>query len=200
MADIERLQKNLTSNGFRSSFFQTKEEAAKYICDSIHNKTVGFGGSKTIEELGLYEQLSEDNQVSWHWKQDPDEARKQAAVADVYISSVNGISETGVLVNIDGTGNRLAGTIFGPEKVYFVVGVNKIAPDMEQAIWRARNIAAPMNARRFAVNTPCVKSKELRCYDCNSEERICKGMLLLWRKMDGVKECEVVIINEDLGF
>lgn len=200
MADIERLQKNLTSHGFRTSFFQTKEEAADYLCASIHNSTVGFGGSKTLEDLGLYERLCIDNKVLWHWKQDATEAKKQAALANIYLSSVNGVSETGVLVNIDGGGNRLAGTLWGRDKVYFVVGVNKIAPDLEQAIWRARNIAAPMNAKRFAVDTPCVKSETMRCYDCNSKERICKGLLILWQKMDGIKECEVVIINKNLGF
>ena len=90
----------------------------------------------------------------WHWKQDIEEARKNSANAEVYISSANAIAKTGEIINIDGTGNRVASTLYGKKKVYFIVGSNKLADDYEKALSRARNIAAPLNARRFQVKTP----------------------------------------------
>lgn len=200
MADIQKLRENLEKAGYTVSCYDTAEQAAQALCEQIRGKTVGMGGSKTLEALGLFERLLPNNQVFWHWKQPADEARANAAASQVYLTSANGVAETGEIVNIDGTGNRLAATLFGREKVYFIIGVNKITPDLHSAIDRARNIAAPLNARRFQTKTPCVMGQELKCYDCSSPERICKGMTVLWRKMGGVNECEVVIINEELGY
>ena len=118
--------------------------------------------------------------------------------AQVYITSVNGLAETGELINIDGAGNRVAGTLFGHEKVYFVVGRNKLAPTYDQALWRARNIAAPKNAQRLKCKTPCAVKGD-RCYDCKSPDRICRGLVVLWEAMMGM-EMEVVLVDEDLGY
>ncbi len=201
MADIEKLCKNLEAHGFSTSRFATAAEAADHICAQLSGRTIGFGGSKTVESLGLYERLAENNTVVWHWKEeDKAAALKRAETADVYICSANGVSETGEIVNIDGTGNRLAGTMFGRDKVFIVIGENKIEPDLNKAIWRARNIAAPLNARRFGLSTPCATSANMRCYDCSNPQRICKGLLVLWRRMNGVKECEVVIVGEEMGY
>ena len=200
MANIEQLVENLQRHGFQSKIFQTKEEAKNYISKSVCNQTVGIGGSKTVEELGLYEILGKKNTVSWHWKQKPADAYHQSAAANVYISGANAISETGEIVNIDGIGNRLSGTLFGHEKVIFIVGSNKIEPDLERAIQRARNVAAPLNARRLGVKTPCATSEHMRCFDCDSPQRICKSLVILWRKITGVAECEVIIIDEPLGY
>jgi len=128
------------------------------------------------------------------------EARAKANAADVYLTSLNGVAETGELINIDGDGNRLAATTFGNKKVYFVIGVNKIAPDFASALHRARNIAAPLNARRLSKKTPCAMGEEIKCHDCQSPDRICKGMTVFARKLGGVTEMEVVIINEELGY
>lgn len=201
MADLEKLQKNLRAHGFETSFFATGAEAADYLCRSIAGTTVGIGGSMTVEELGLYDRLRENNQVFWHWKaQDPAEARRKAADAEVYLCSANGVSETGEIVNIDANGNRLAGTMDRRKKVYIIIGENKIAPDLDGAIFRARNVAAPLNARRFKLQTPCATAQEMRCYDCSHPQRICHGLLVFWRKMNGVEACEVVIVGEKLGF
>lgn len=200
MADIKKLTENLEKHGFTVSYYETGAEAAAALAAQINGKTVGIGGSKTVEALGLFETLSEHNEVFWHWKQPVAEARANAAAAQVYICSANGVAETGEIINIDGDGNRIAATQYDREKVYIIIGVNKIAPDFESALWRARNIAAPLNARRLKRQTPCALSKEMKCYDCSSPDRICRGLSVFYRKMNGVAECEVVIINEELGY
>ena len=101
-------------------------------------------------------------------------------------------------VNIDGNCNRVAASMFGPKRVYYVVGINKIAPDFEKALWRARNVAAPKNAQRLGKKTPCAVKAD-RCYDCKSPERICRGLSVLWRKPTGFEQAEVVLIGEELG-
>ena len=149
----------------------------------------------TIQAMGLSERLSKHNEVIWHWE--GGELRR-AMLADVYLTSVNGLAETGEIVNIDGNCNRVAASMFGPKRVYYVVGINKIAPDFEKALWRARNVAAPKNAQRLGKKTPCAVKAD-RCYDCKSPERICRGLSVLWRKPTGFEQAEVVLIEEELG-
>ena len=144
--EIENLKKNLARRGFGFSYFETGTEAAAYVASQLHGATIGIGGSRTVDTLGLYDTLAADNDVAWHWKQEPAEARARAARADVYICSANGIAETGEIVNIDGNCNRVAATMYGKKKVFIIAGVNKVEPDFERALWRARNIAAPLNA------------------------------------------------------
>ena len=115
------------------------------------------------------------------------------------LTSVNGLAETGELINIDGTGNRVASTIFGHEEVYFLVGSNKIAPDYDAALWRARNVASPKNAQRLGKKTPCAVRGD-KCYDCKSPERICRALAVLWEKPTGIGRAEVVLIDEPLGY
>ena len=156
---------------------------------------MGIGGSVTIQEMGLAERLREHAQVLWHWA---GSTTQDAAGAQVYLTSVNGAAETGELINIDGTGNRVASGLFGHEKVYFIVGRNKVAPDYDAALWRARNIAAPKNAQRLGRNTPCA-AKGDRCYDCKSPERICRALVVYWEKPNSM-DMEVVLVDEDLGY
>ena len=201
MANVQKLKETLERNGFIVSYYETAAEAKDALVAAIKGKTVGFGGSCTLRDMGLYEALSEENEVFWHWKQQPiNEARAKANAAEVYLTSLNGVAETGELINIDGDGNRLAATTFGDKKVYFIIGINKIAPDFHSALHRARNIAAPLNARRLNKETPCAMGKEIKCYDCQSPNRICKGMTVFTRKLGGVTEMEVVIVNEELGY
>ena len=193
--DYGKLKKSFEDHRFLTSYFETKEEAASYLKDKIRGERVGFGGSMTCQEMGLYEVLKENNQVVWHWE--GGELRR-AMLADVYLTSVNGLAETGEIVNIDGNCNRVAASMFGPKRVYYVVGINKIAPDFEKALWRARNVAAPKNAQRLGKKTPCAVKAD-RCYDCKSPERICRGLSVLWRKPTGFEQAEVVLIEEELG-
>lgn len=161
------------------SIFENKEDATNYIDSQIDKKTIGFGGSITIHQMNLYEILSKHNKVYWHDKKPSNmsvmETRKASTYADVYISSVNGISEDGEIVNIDNTGNRVAAISFGPSKVYLIVSINKITESLESAIYRTRNIAAPQNAKRLNVKTPCAVKGD-KCYDCKSPERICRNI------------------------
>ena len=124
-----KIAKNLEKLGYKVSIFKTASDAAKYLDSEIDGKTVGFGGSVTLEDMGLYDILSKHNDVYWHHiTKDPAEKeiqRQHAAVADVYLSSVNGIAETGEIINIDGTGNRVASTYYGMEEV-FVLQENQI--------------------------------------------------------------------------
>jgi len=194
--NLEKTIKNLEGRGFKVSHFADAAEAAAYIAAAVSGKTVGIGGSKTVEALGLYEKLTENNTVYWHWKTPGRDTLKAAALADVYLSSVNAISEDGEIFNIDGTGNRVAGTLFGHEKVYLVAGTNKIAPDFDAALFRARNTAAVQNCARLGKKTPC--QADGTCHDCRSPERICRALTVLWTPMGGM-ETEVVLIDGDFG-
>lgn len=200
MTDFSRVKQNLEARGFRVSVFATAAEAADYLDSAIDNTSVGFGGSVTLEKMGLYERLERHDRVNWHWRPTVDgaDARQAAMTAEHYITSVNGLAETGELINIDGTGNRVASTLYGHKKVWFVVGRNKLAPTYEEALWRARNIAAPKNAQRLKRKTPCAVKAD-RCYDCKSPERICRGLVVLWEAI-GSMEMEVVLVDEALGY
>ena len=173
--DIQKTMDALKGFGYEVSYFDTADEAAAYLDGKIDNKTVGFGDSETLQVLKLYELLSLHNQVTdpMHCQEGSDfwKTARLCLGTDIFLTSVNAIAETGEMVNIDGTGNRVAGSLFGHEKVYFVAGINKIEPTLEKAIRRARNIAAPMNARRHGYNTPCAVNGD-RCYDCSSPDRI----------------------------
>lgn len=200
MTDFSRVKQNLEARGFRVSVFATAAEAADYLDSAIDNTSVGFGGSVTLEQMGLYERLERHDRVNWHWRPTVDgaDARQAAMTAEHYITSVNGLAETGELINIDGTGNRVASTLYGHKKVWFVVGRNKLAPTYEEALWRARNIAAPKNAQRLKRKTPCAVKAD-HCYDCKSPERICRGLVVLWEAI-GSMETEVVLVDEALGY
>lgn len=196
------LTNNLIKRGYSVKQFEKREEAAQYLCDEIQNTSVGFGGSVTLTELDLFNKLSKNNKVYTHWnltnKEEVDKARMDASKADVYMCSVNGLSMDGDVINIDGTGNRVASTIYGHSRVYFVVGKNKIAENYEAALYRARNIAAPKNAMRMHRNTPCAIKGD-RCYNCNSPERICHALSVFWEAPRNGKY-EIILINEELGY
>ncbi len=199
MADLEKTRKNLENRGFRAHVFATGAEAADYLAQTLHNTCIGIGGSVTIDEIGVYDRLSADNDVIWRWKKPTPDSRERGAAAETFLCSANGVSETGEIVNIDGYGNRVAPTIYGPQRVFLVVGKNKIAPDLNGAIDRARNIAAPLNARRLNRHTPCAVG-EPRCHDCRSPEKICGVMTVFFMPPTSIKEFHVLLVNEDLGY
>ena len=199
MADLEKTRKNLENRGFRAHVFATGAEAADYLAQTLHNTCIGIGGSVTIDEIGVYDRLSADNDVIWRWKKPTPDSRERGAAAETFLCSANGVSETGEIVNIDGYGNRVAPTIYGPQRVFLVVGKNKIAPDLNGAIDRARNIAAPLNARRLNRHTPCAVG-EPRCHDCRSPEKICGVMTVFFMPPTSIKEFHVLLVNDDLGY
>ena len=200
--NFDVLTDNLISLGYTVHGFETAQEAANYLNQQIDKRTVGFAGSMTLEKMGLYDSMSEHNEVHWHHRipegKTSKDVRVAANAAEIYITSVNAISEKAEIVNIDANCNRVASIFYGHEKVYFVIGENKIEKDYDSALYRARNIAAPLNARRLGVKTPCAINAD-RCYDCKSPERLCRGLSVLWSKpMTG--EFEVILIHEDLGY
>ena len=196
MYDFSKVKASLEERGFVVSCFATAEEAMDYLDGKLDGKTIGIGGSMTIRDMGLDQRLEKHNQVIWHWK---DGSLQDAARAEVYLASVNGLAETGEIINIDGAGNRVASTIFGHEEVYFIVGRNKLAPDYDGALWRARNIASPKNAQRLGKKTPCA-AKGDKCYDCKSPDRICRALTVLWEAPTGIGRSEVVLIDQELGY
>lgn len=199
---VETTIENLRRRGFAVSYFDTAKEAALYLNSAIDGQSIGVGGSVTLQEMGLYDLLHSHNTMYWHWYAPEgtpmEETHKKAATADIYLSSVNAIAETGEIINIDGTGNRVASTLYGHKKLYLVSGTNKIAETYDAALWRARNVAGPKNAQRLKKNTPCAARGD-RCYDCASPERICKGLVVLWEPLRCM-ETEVVLIGEELGY
>ncbi len=201
MADLIKLRKNLERGGFQTSCFSTVEECCCYMNQQLDGVTIGFGGSQTVRDMALYEQLETHNSCYWHWDKTkaPEEAiRWEATQAQVYICSSNAVTENGELVNIDGGGNRLASILYGHKKVYFIVGINKITPDLDTALQRVRNIAAPLNAQRLGKNTPCARVGH--CCNCNSPDRICSALLIHWNKPALSGQIEIVIVEQDLGF
>ena len=200
--DFTTVEKNLNDRGFQVTISENQEEAVKYLETQINGQTVGFGGSVTLEQMGLYEALQSHNQVFWHWRipegKTGQEVKQAAAAAKVYISSVNALAKTGEIINIDGNCNRVSSIFYGHEKVYLILGENKIEEDYERALYRARNTAAPRNAKRLRINTPCAQKGE-KCYDCKSPDRICRGLSVLWEKPTS-GEFEVILVCQDLGF
>ena len=198
---FETLKKRLEANGFTVSVFDTATQAADYLSDSVKGMSVGLGGSMTLKEMGVEERLRANNTVYWHWNSatDPNESLRQAMTTDVYLLSANAIAEdTGEILNIDGTGNRVSSSLFGHKKVYFVAGRNKVSPDYESALFRLRNVVSPKNAQRLGRKTPCA-AKADKCYNCDSPERICNALVVFYKKIRSM-DMEVILINEDLGY
>ena len=194
---FDQAERNLKQRGFAVRRFETGAEAAAYLAREIRNTSVGIGGSKSAEQLGLYETLGESNTVYWHWRVPGMETLQKANAAEVYITGANALSEDGEIFNIDGNGNRLAAQVFGRKRVYVLVGKNKLCPDFDSALRRAREVAATQNVKRFPDRkTPC--QIDGKCHDCRSADRICRALLVLWAPMFGM-HTEVLLIDEALG-
>ena len=198
--DLEKTMRSLKGRGFVPQHFATAQEAADYLCSQIENTTVGIGGSKTVEALGVYDRLTESNQVFWHWTQGPtEEVYDAAGRAEVYLSSANALAETGELVNIDGRGNRVAALTFAENKrLYLIVSTKKICPDLTSAMDRARKVAAPANVPKLPGDRPCNTTGQ--CFDCRSPHRGCAVMQIMMFKPMTAKLVEVLLVDEDLGF
>ena len=187
--DIETTIRALTGRGFAVQHFATAAEATDYLDGAID-------GSKIIDQLGLYDRLAEHNTVWWHWRTPGFATLDNALTAPVYLSSANAITADGQILNIDGRGNRLAAMVYGIGKtVYIVAGTNKICPDFDSALSRARNTAAVQNMQRFDGDQPCHELE--RCVDCRSKSRGCNA--LLGGQMMDMAKVEVVLIDEPLG-
>ena len=199
--DYSALSKALSARRFLPEVFDTAEEAKAAALAIIGGKSVGIGGSATVRDMGLVEALQANgNEVWWHWlaaKEAKQAARDKALMADVYMCSANALTTDGRLVNIDGTGNRAAGLIYGPHEVVVIVGKNKIVNGLDDAVDRIKRDACPANARRLGLDTPCARTGQ--CYDCRTAARMCNVTFILESPTRPVKAFHVLIVKEDLG-
>jgi len=193
---------NLKANGFAVEYFETIDEAKNKILNDIpESNDVGIGGSMTIFQMKLHEELlSRGNKVYWHWLVEPekrDEVRKLARNTPVYLSSTNSITEDGKLINIDGVGNRVASMFYGHEKVIIVAGINKISKNYDDAIKRIKEEACPKNSERLNLDTPCRYTG--KCNNCSSKSRMCNVTVTIDKNPMG-GNIKLYIINDSLGY
>jgi hypothetical protein len=200
----KRAIEKLEAHDFKALYISTKGEAVEEIWKYITPKQrVGVGGSLTIRELGILEQLeAKGHTVYNHWKpglskESVLEIRKFQMTSDIFLSSINAITMNGELVNIDGIGNRVNSTNFGPGKVILVAGYNKIVEDVQEGIKRIKNVAAPLNARRLNIDVPCAKLG--KCVDCTTPNRICRVVVIHERK-PSLTDILIILVGEELGF
>ena len=196
----QKVMKGLQSRNMQAYYAADKEEALRLALELIpEGSSVTMGGGMSVHEIGLVEALGRGN---YHFiDRDAYEDKRAAALlaydADVYLAGANAVTEDGVLVNIDGNANRVSAIAHGPRKVIFIVGMNKICSDVDGAMKRARNVAAPINAQRFGLATPC--SKTGSCMDCKSPDTICCQFLITrYSKHPG--RIHVILVNDYLGF
>jgi L-lactate utilization protein LutB len=203
---IDKLLSALKKKGFDPYFFDTADEARHFITEHIGPKeTVGIGGSVTLRVgLGIVESLrTRGNYVCNHHDAYEDPARRlelkrEQRGMDVFLSSANALTSEGVLVCLDGGGNRIAGLCCGPKKVILAVGTNKIVDSLDLAVHRTRHQAAVLNAMRLNRKTPCAETGV--CSDCDSPQRICAALLILLKKPNDIDLFTVVLINEEMGY
>ena len=203
----ERLAKTLTKNLQRRHiegfYCATDEEAVKKVSELIEDgDSVTWGGTMPVRDLGIPDYLRKRGTLEVldrDLAETPEEKQAiylKAFSADFYLTSANAISEDGVIVNIDGNGNRVAAITWGPKKVIFVIGMNKVAQTVEAALSRARGTASPINAARFDIKTPC--QVDGVCHNCNSPESICNYVHFLRNSPKG--RHVVVLVGENLGY
>lgn len=200
----EKMIKNLRRRNMEAFYCPTAQDAVAQVQALIADgSSVTWGGSMTIRDMGLPQALRERGTLEVLDRDLVEDAQEKqqmylkAFSADVYLSSANAISEDGVIVNIDGNGNRVAAITWGPRMVIFVIGLNKVAATVQDAISRARSTASPINAQRFDINTPC--HNDGVCHNCNSPESICSYIHLLRNSRNGNRH-KVVLVGENLGY
>lgn len=207
-ARLGQLKDEMEANNFEVYVAADGAEVKKIVLKGIipHSgaKRVSWGGSKTATDLGLIQALKQDTSLEFldpFEKEipldDSLERRRQALLADLFITGTNALTETGLLVNLDRTGNRVAGITFGPKTVVILVGRNKIVSDLDEAFLRVKDYAAPLVAMRIKAKTPCVKTSV--CEDCKSPDRVCNVWGIV-EKSYPKGRIKVVLINQDLGF
>ena len=191
--------KGLQSRNMTGYYAEDKEAALKQALELIEeNSTISMGGCMSAHEIGLVQALQEGNyQYLDRSKMEPREGLLAAYDSDVFLSSANAITDDGIMVNIDGNSNRVSCIAQGPKKVIFIVGMNKVCDDLDSAMKRARNVAAPINAQRFEVKTPCKETG--KCFDCKSPDTIC-CQFLITRYSRHTGRIHVILVNDNLGF
>ncbi len=196
----QKVIQGLKSRNMTGYYAATKEEACKLALELIEEgSSVTMGGAMSAHEIGLVDKLKEGNYnfIDRDAYEDKRAAMLMAYDADFFISSANAITEDGVMINIDGNANRVSAIAQGPKKVIFIVGMNKVCDDVDGAMKRARNVAAPINAQRFGLSTPCAKTGS--CFNCKSPDTICCQFLITrFSRHEG--RIHVILVNDNLGF
>ena len=196
----QKVIKGLTSRNMTGYYAADRKEALKLALELIpEGSSSTMGGGMSVHEIGLVKALKEGN---YNFIDRDAVADKRAAMlaaydADVFLTSTNAMTEDGELVNIDGNANRVSAIAQGPKKVLFIVGMNKVCPDLDTAMKRARNVAAPINAQRFGLDTPCTKTGS--CMNCKSADTIC-CQFLITRFSRHAGRIHVILVNDNLGF
>ena len=196
------LVKNLHSRHFDAYYCETAQQALAKALELIpEGSTGGWGGAMSAEQIGLIDALRAGNYVTFDRDKAPtpaerEKAMKQCLMADVFVAGANALSIDGQMVSIDGNGNRVAALVYGPDSVVIVAGMNKVVDSLEDAVRRARTVAAPSNKQRFAVQTPCEVTGT--CADCKSDGCIC-NQILITRNCKPAGRIKFVIVGEELG-
>lgn len=204
---LQQLQEELKGNNFEAyiaeDLLQAEELIINTIVPQVAPKTVSYGGSMTVKSTGVLDKIEKLEGVELLRPDAPNlsmeeklEVRRQGLLVDLYLSGTNAVTEDGQLVNLDMIGNRVGAIMFGPKKVIIVVGRNKIVPDLETAMYRIKDYAAPANAMRLDCKTPCVKTSE--CADCKSPGRICNHWTIS-EKSFPKNRIAIILVNDDLG-
>lgn len=203
MEKLEKTAAALRRRGFEAVVFETAKEAADYLLsDMPAGETVGFGGCMTAKQMGLETLLrAAGHKVLWHWEAEPAEhpaLLHEAMNAPLYVCSANAVTEDGLMVQIDGTGNRIAAMCYGPGTVYVLIGRNKIVSGgYAQAVKRIKEVACPLNARRLQLHNPCAETG--RCNPAECEKPMCHVIASFEHAPNG-KRTQVILINESLGY
>jgi len=207
-ARLVELKEALSANNFEAFVAENTDEAKSIVLEKIipkiAPKSVSWGGSLTFVATGLYDVLKKNNDLNildtYDKNLSPEqsmERRRQSLLVDLFITGSNAVTESGQLVNLDMFGNRVGAITFGPKNVIILVGRNKIVPDLDEAMFRIKNYAAPVNAMRLDKKTPCAKTSF--CEYCKSPDRICNTWTIT-EKSFPKERVKVILINEDLGF
>ncbi len=205
---LEELKKALEANNFEVYIAEDAAAAKKIVLEELLPKAgpkrISFGGSMTVVESGLYHELKEKSEYeiidTYDHTMPPQEGmerRRQSLTADFFITGTNAVTETGMLVNLDMIGNRTGGLTFGPKNAVVLVGQNKIVPDLDDAMFRIKNFAAPINAMRLKKKTPCTKTGF--CEECKSPDRICNNWAITEKSFPKGR-IKIILIQQNMGF
>jgi L-lactate utilization protein LutB len=202
---IEKTLASLRKHGLEAFFFQARAEAKTEILKRIPEQAeVGVGGSVTLREIGLLDDLTRRGNLLFnHWQEGLSregrfEMGRRQQRADFFLTSTNALTQDGKLINVDATGNRVSSMILGPEKVMVVCGINKIVRNLNEGLARVKKVAAPRNCQRRKDPTPC--AQDLICRNCDTPARLCRVTTIIERKPWGIKEFTVILVGEELGY
>ena len=201
--EIAKIINNFQKRNIQASYYKNLDEAKSRILELIPaGSSIGIGNSRTLKRMNISSELTKKgykvlDKTLAKTKEESLELKRKSLLTDWYLTGTNAVSSEGHIVNIDHSGNRVAAMIYGPKKVIIIVGTNKITDTLREAVHRAKNIAAPLNAKRAGFNPPCVELN--KCIDCSSEERVCNSLVTIEGQADKDR-IKVFIVGEELGF